>query len=73
MSTQVQSFLHDFPSWLKASLKAVHMSQSELSRATGITTGHISNIIHGRLNPSIKSVARIYDAIVEKAEKGGSV
>ena len=73
MSTQVQFFLHDFPSWLKASLKAVHMSQSELSRATGITTGHISNIIHGRINPNIKNVARIYDAIVAKAEEGGSV
>lgn len=73
MSTQVQSFLHDFPSWLRSALKAVHMSQSELSRATGITTGHISNIIHGKINPSVKNVARIYDAIVEKAEKGGSV
>lgn len=72
MSTQVQSFLHDFPSWLSSALKAVHMSQSELSRATGITTGHISNIIHGRINPSIKNVARIYDAIVAKAEERGS-
>ena len=44
------------------------MRQKDLSDATGITKGHICNIVHGRCSPSIDTVARIVDALVEKAD-----
>lgn len=69
MRTQVKSFLHDFPSWLRSALKAAHMSQKDLAEATGITKGHVSNIVNGKCSPSIDMVARIVDALVDKAER----
>lgn len=66
--TNLQAFLHGFPRWLRSALKAAGMRQKDLSDATGITKGHICNIVHGRCSPSIDTVARIVDALVEKAD-----
>lgn len=43
--------------------KATGMTQSELSKRTGITQGDISKIEHGKLNPSIKILQRLANAM----------
>lgn len=67
--TNLQAFLHGFPSWLRSALKAAGMRQKDLSDATGITKGHVSNIVNGKCSPSIGMVARIVDALVAEAER----
>lgn len=56
-------FIHDFPGWLNAALDAADWRQSDLATETGITKGHISNIANGRVNPNLRTVAKIVDAL----------
>lgn len=64
--TQLQAFVHDFPSWLNASLDAARWKRADLAKRTGITKGHISNIMNGKANPTMDTVARIIDALEER-------
>ena len=60
-------FLHDFPRWLRASIEASGLTQNGLARRVGISTSHMSQIVNGRMNPSLRTAARIYDALAERA------
>lgn len=56
-------FMHDFPGWLDAALDAAHWRKSDLAAETGITKGHISNIANGKVDPKLRTVAKIVDAL----------
>lgn len=43
--------------------KSTGLTQNELSKRTGITQGDISKIEHGKLNPSIKILQRLANAM----------
>ena len=43
--------------------KATGLTQNELSKRTGITQGDISKIEHGKLDPSIKILQRLANAM----------
>ena len=62
-------FIHDFPNWLQAALKAARLRPSDLARRTGLTKSHISSIIHGKASPTLVTVARIVDALNARLEE----
>lgn len=62
----MSDFVHDFPGWLNAALDAAHWRRADLSRASGIEKGHISNILNGKANPTLATIVRIVDALNER-------
>lgn len=59
-------FLHDFPGWLNATLDAACWMRADLSRASCIGKGHISNIMNGKANPTLTTIVKIVDALNER-------
>lgn len=53
-----------FTEWIQAQLKQLGMSQAELSRRTGLSTGHVSMIVNGDRDPgpdACKAIAKAFD------------
>ena len=59
---------NDFAEWLRTELKAQGMSQAELSRATGLHTGSISNVLNGQRKPGADFVLSVARALRIKPE-----
>lgn len=62
-----------FSEWLITKLKELNWSQADLSRATGLTTGAVSNYVNGRIpdEAALKKIAKAFklppDLVFEKA------
>ncbi len=55
--------LQDFCKAMRFARRRRHMTQKDLSAATGITQGDISKLERGNSNPSLKTLQRIADGL----------
>lgn len=52
-----------FGDWLLGELRVRNISQADLSRASGLTTAAVANLVNGRRNPGIEAIVAISRAL----------
>jgi len=74
-----ENFLIDFQFLVQDLIDARKISRSELAKRAGITKGHLSQILSADANPTVRTFARLFQAlnvkvaIKAKTASGGAV
>ncbi len=65
---QSERFLRQLGYRLREARLASGMTQAQLSSLCEVSTGYLAQIEHGRANPSVMALARLYEAVGESSD-----
>ena len=62
-SGEATSWSPTYADWIKSVRLALRMTQAELAKRAQVTQPHLAGIERGRIDPQIKTLRRIFDAL----------